>query len=72
MTTLAISTFAAKPGKGYESMCPYYNNTNTANICMASISSLLTDLRRREIYCDSENYDNCPIFLAKCLRRLRK
>ncbi|MBI5199688.1 MAG: hypothetical protein HZA09_06725 [Nitrospirae bacterium] len=70
MTTLAISTFKAKSEKGYESMCPYCNTT--ANICMASISSLLTDIRRRESYCDSENYDNCPIFLAKSLRRLRR
>ncbi len=70
MTTLAISTFNAKTEIGYESICPYCNTT--ANICMASISSLLTDIRRRESYCDSENYDNCPIFLAKSLRCLRR
>lgn len=47
--------------------CPYCD-TKT-DVCKASVTSLkigaLVGLKR----CDSENYDNCALFLAKCLRR---
>jgi hypothetical protein len=45
--------------------CPY----NGFNVCMASFSSMLLDSRKREICCSTENYDDCPIFLSKVLRR---
>lgn len=67
MTVLEVNSFTARSEQGNEPMCPYCYTA--ADICMASISSLLTDTRRRESYCDSESYDNCPIFLAKNLRR---
>jgi hypothetical protein len=30
---------------------------------------MLLDSRKREICCSTENYDDCPIFLSKVLRR---
>jgi hypothetical protein len=49
----------------HETACPY----NGIKICMASFSSMSIDSREREVCCDTENYDNCPIFLSKVLRR---
>ena len=48
----------------YERACPY----NDINICMASITSLRLDEQKRSNCCSTENYDDCPIFLAKVLR----
>jgi len=48
---------------GYDKTCPY----NGVNVCMASLSLMAIDTRKNNC-CDTENYDNCPIFLAKVLR----
>jgi hypothetical protein len=50
---------------GYDKACPY----NGINVCMASFSSMAIDNQKRENCCGTENYDNCPIFLSKVLRR---
>ena len=47
--------------------CPF-GETET-NICLASLSAMVIDLGKRRDYCSNDNYDNCPIFLAKNLRR---
>lgn len=52
----------------YNSVCPY----NGINTCRASLSSMMIDKSRKEDYCSDENYDNCPIFLAKILRMVSK
>lgn len=49
----------------YETACPY----NGVNVCMASFSSMVIDNQKREKCCGTDNYDNCPIFLSKMLRR---
>jgi hypothetical protein len=48
-----------------EVVCPYKDK----NICIASFSSMVIDTRIKENYCDNGNYDNCPIFLSKMLRK---
>ncbi len=49
-----------------ESCCPYYERPG---ICGASISYLM--ISKKELYlCDSEDYDRCPFFISKALRRL--
>ena len=48
-----------------ESICPY----NGINVCMASLSSMVINSWNNERYCSNENYDNCPLFLSKVLRR---
>jgi len=52
----------------YNNICPY----NGINTCRASISSMIIDKRKKEDYCSDENYDSCPIFLAKILRMVAK
>jgi hypothetical protein len=54
--------------KAYKSVCPY----NGFNTCRASLSSMMIDKRQQEDYCTDENYDTCPIFLAKMLRMVSK
>lgn len=45
-------------------ICPYKD----IYICRASIFSMLIDDYFKSNYCCSDNFDNCPIFLAKLLR----
>lgn len=52
----------------YNRACPY----NGFNICRASLSSMMIDKKRKEDYCCDENYDDCPIYLAKILRMVSK
>ena len=53
--------------KVMEKSCPYCNIE--ADVCVASLTSLKLETLMRLNYCSSDNYDNCPIFLAKNLRR---
>ncbi len=46
--------------------CPY---SGASDICSASLSSLSPSASVRSAFCDSEDYDYCPLFLAKVLRR---
>jgi hypothetical protein len=47
--------------------CPFGNVES--GICSASLSSMVIGPHRRRSYCSSDNYDNCPVFLAKMLRK---
>lgn len=49
--------------------CPYCNNTY--DVCMASFASLKLDKLVRLKHCNSGNYDDCALFLAKSLRSMR-
>jgi hypothetical protein len=49
----------------YREQCPY----NKCSVCAASFSNLRIDPLKNQNFCSSENYDDCPIFLAKILRR---
>jgi len=51
--------------KDAELQCPYFD---TSGECNASFSTLLPSQRTRRNLCANEDYDNCPIFLAKVLR----
>ena len=48
-------------------VCPF-EETKT-NICMASLSAMIIGPHSRQEYCSNDNYDSCPIFLARSLRR---
>jgi hypothetical protein len=62
MNTLAININEV-PGAS----CPY--GDIIADVCRASISSMKLGLVASLKYCTSENYDGCPIFLAKIIRK---
>jgi len=47
-------------------VCPYCEATD--DVCRASVTSLKIGALARLKRCSSENYDNCALFLAKCLR----
>lgn len=64
MTTVAE---ISEINKEEEMACPHWDSESS--ICMASISSMRLGIVERLVYCSSDNYDNCPIFLAKALRR---
>jgi hypothetical protein len=48
-----------------ETFCPFDGVTT----CLASLSLMPLDTMKRKICCGTEQYDECPIFLAKVLRR---
>lgn len=53
--------------KYYEVSCPYCNiGTET---CTAALSAMSLGPITRINYCNNESYDNCPVLLAKILRR---
>ncbi len=47
--------------------CPYA--CNTTHVCTASFSLMPLKLLTMQTYCATDNYDNCPVFLAKILRQ---
>jgi len=63
MNILIVSSDVSK-SDSYERICPY----NDINTCMASFTSLQLDKQRKTDCCSTENYDECPMFLAKVLR----
>lgn len=66
MDSLLDSEFSIKLRRNSEVLCPYFG---IYDVCDASISSLMPTRKLRKAFCDTENYDNCPIFLSKILRR---
>ncbi|MGQ9571282.1 MAG: hypothetical protein ACUVUQ_10700 [Thermodesulfovibrionales bacterium] len=49
----------------WDTSCPFRGG----NICHASITSMIIDENLKENYCDNENFDDCPIFLSKVLKK---
>ncbi len=60
----------AKEVRKYFEACPYCDAKT--DICEASVTSIKIGALVRSNRCDSENYDSCSLFLAKCLRRTRQ
>ena len=48
----------------HETACPY----NGISVCIASLSLMAIDTKKDNC-CTTEDYDNCPIFLSKVLRK---
>ena len=48
------------------SSCPYRKDHSL--YCSASIMRMRIDQRRNTTYCLTEDFDCCPVFLAKVLR----
>lgn len=65
---LAQTTFGNKRpiGNIEDSICPY--RQLHSHYCSASVMTMRIDQRRNTTYCLSEDFDCCPVFLAKVLR----
>ncbi len=50
-----------------ETDCPFGNAES--EVCSASLSSMVIGPLRRQRYCRGDEYDSCPIFLARMLMR---
>ena len=67
---MVISLYRNIPGQAayfHQTACPY--DCLHTDKCAASLSAMTISPVSRQIYCSTENYDNCPVFLAKMLRR---
>jgi hypothetical protein len=64
MNTLTVNHEQSKCNN-FETACPY----NGIKVCTASFSSMAIDSHKRDNCCGTDNYDDCPIFLSKVLRR---
>jgi len=49
--------------------CPFHDGAE--DVCQASACRLEVGEQRRRVFCQSENYDSCPFYLARLLRRMR-
>jgi hypothetical protein len=58
-------TYSVSP-HGSESLCPF--RPSTSIFCSTSIMTVAIDSRKRSTYCNTEDFDRCPIFLARVLR----
>lgn len=47
-------------------ICPFHNETNGQ--CRAAFSDRPIDSKIRNLRCSTEDYDGCPLFLARALR----
>ncbi len=47
--------------------CPYHSTST--GICAASLTLMIMGPVRAGRYCRSDNYDTCPLFLSKILRK---
>lgn len=47
--------------------CPYVPTKK--DYCSAAVMTVLINDRTRVHYCSSEDFDRCPLFLSKVLRR---
>jgi hypothetical protein len=52
----------------YGCFCPFLQNET--DICLAAIFPMATGYKAKFDYCDNEDYDSCPLFLAKILREM--
>lgn len=48
-------------------ICPF--EETAGNICSASLSRFSVGYARRAEYCSTENYDACPFFLSRVIRK---
>lgn len=48
-----------------ETVCPF----DGVRTCLASLSAMPLDSTKRAHCCRTEHFDECPLFLAKVLRR---
>jgi hypothetical protein len=58
-----------KEVRNNQDACPYCDDK--ADECKASLASLKIGAMVRINRCASDSYDNCVLFLAKCLRSTR-
>ncbi len=66
MLSSLFSTAVRRTGdRGYR--CPF--GSAESGVCSASLSSMVIGTSRRLTYCGGDDYDNCPIFLARMLRK---
>ncbi|MCX7794188.1 MAG: hypothetical protein N2257_07290 [Thermodesulfovibrionales bacterium] len=59
--------FLMSQTKMHEDICPYFDLE--LDTCMASCSSVKASDGIKSKFCLAEDYDSCPIFLAKILMK---
>ena len=67
MNTSSVGQDNMKP-RIHKTACPYCD----IKVCKASLSSLVINGQKWMNCCSTEDYDSCPIFLAKILRMISK
>ncbi len=52
--------------KNRHESCPYFAQSG---LCSASITLFIPAENVKTAFCSNDNYDSCPLFLSKILRR---
>jgi hypothetical protein len=47
--------------------CPF--DDQIGDVCIASLSGFIIAPERKTLFCSTENYDACPFFLSRIIRR---
>jgi hypothetical protein len=47
--------------------CPF--DDRACNTCSASLSGFNVGTERRMVFCSTDNYDACPFFLSRVIRK---
>jgi hypothetical protein len=63
---LVVCNTMPTPVTLHDPACPY--SPSSTVFCAASVMTVAINDRTRDNYCSTEDYDSCPLFLAKVLR----
>lgn len=67
MMTIEANRCSVKCAPAEQTNCPFEDRT--CNVCSASFSGFYVGTERRMMYCSTENYDSCPFFLSRVIRK---
>ncbi len=57
------------PSPGQQFTCPFF--VSNSQDCKVSCSGAGTTATQQLCYCETEDYENCPLFLSRLLRNSR-
>lgn len=67
MMTLAVDRTEQRFAAAEQAKCPFEDST--CNTCAASFSGFAVGVERRSTFCATDNYDACPFFLSRVIRK---
>lgn len=67
MMTIEMNRCGCERGAAEQTYCPFEDRAS--NTCSASLSGFYVSAERRLSFCSTENYDACPFFLSRVIRK---
>lgn len=67
MMMTEMNRCGSEQGAAELKFCPFEDRAD--NSCSASLSGFYVGAERRQTFCSTENYDACPFFLSRVIRK---